>query len=86
MNKFYLLIVAFALTSTAFGQCVADFDFGDVGFGVSPDPQQGENFDSGVVNQPYIDILHILIPAFAADVDPTYPPTLPIDSIELRSV
>ncbi|HHZ82043.1 MAG TPA: T9SS type A sorting domain-containing protein [Flavobacteriales bacterium] len=86
MNKFYLLIVAFALTSTAFGQCVADFDFGDVGFGVSPDPQQGENFDSGVVNQPYIDILHILIPAFAADVDPTYPPTLPIDSIELISV
>ncbi|PCJ81391.1 MAG: hypothetical protein COA49_04645 [Bacteroidetes bacterium] len=86
MNRIYLLVVAFALTSTAFGQCVADFDFGDVGFGVSPDPQLGETFDSGVVGEPYADVLHILFPALASDIDDTYPPTLPIDSVELISV
>jgi hypothetical protein len=86
MNKFYSFFLAVAISSTAFGQCVADFDFGDVGFGVSPDPAQGENFVSGVVGQQYSDVLHILIPTFASDVDEAYPPTLPIDSIELISV
>ena len=86
MNRFYTFIIAFAFTSSAFGQCVADFDFGDVGFGVSPDPSQDENFVSGIVNDEYFDVLHILIPTFASDVDDTYPPTLPIDSIELISV
>jgi hypothetical protein len=86
MNKFYSLFIAIAVSSTAFGQCVADFDFGEVGFGVSPDPELGENFDAGVVGQEYIDVLHILIPTLASDVDDTYPPTLPIDSVELISV
>ena len=86
MNRFYTFIIAFAFTSSAFGQCVADFDFGDVGFGVSPDPSLNENFVSGIVNDEYFDVLHILIPTFASDVDDTYPPTLPIDSIELISV
>ena len=86
MNRFYTFIIAFAFTSSAFGQCVADFDFGDVGFGVSPDPSLNENFVSGIVKDEYFDVLHILIPTFASDVDDTYPPTLPIDSIELISV
>jgi hypothetical protein len=46
----------------------------------------GENFVPGIVNHEYYDVLHILIPTFASDVDDTYPPTLPIDSIELLSV
>jgi hypothetical protein len=86
MNKFYSFFLAVAISSTAFGQCVADFEFGDVGFGVSPDPVLGENFDSGVVGQEYFDVLHILIPTFASDVDDSYPPTLPIDSINLIDV
>lgn len=86
MNKFYSFFIALAFTSSALGQCVADFDFGDVGFGVSPDPALGENFVSGIVNHEYFDVLHILIPTFASDIDDTYPPTLPIDSIELMSV
>lgn len=86
MNKFYSLFIAIAVSSTAFGQCVADFDFGDVGFGVSPDPDLGENFDAGVVGQEYIDVLHILIPTLASDVDDSFPPTLPIDSVELLNV
>lgn len=86
MNKFYSFFLAVAISSTAFGQCVSDFDFGEVGFGVSPDPTLGENFVSGVVGQEYMDVIHILIPNFASDVDEAYPPTLPIDSINLIDV
>ena len=86
MNKFYSIIFALLLTSTMFGQCEVDFDFGDVGFGISPDPTLGEALESGVVNLEYIEVIHILIPAFASDVDPTYPPTLPIDSLSLDGV
>jgi len=84
MNKFYyVLSAALLLASTAIGQCDIDYDFGDVGFGVSPDAAVGETFITGTVNEEYYDVLHILIPSFAADVDETYPPTLPIDSIIL---
>ena len=86
MNKFYSVIFALILTSTVYGQCEVDFDFGDVGFGISPDPTLGEALESGVVNLEYIEVIHILIPAFASDVDPTYPPTLPIDSLSLDGV
>ena len=86
MNKFYSFLLAVAISSTAFGQCVSDFDFGEESFGVSPDPSLGENFVSGVVGQEYMDVIHILIPNFASDVDEAYPPTLPIDSINLIEV
>ncbi|MDE0722986.1 MAG: hypothetical protein OSB28_06735, partial [Flavobacteriales bacterium] len=86
MNKFYFVICALLLSSSAFGQCEVDYDFGDVGFGISPDPTIGEYLEAGVVNQEYIDVIHILIPAFASDIDPDYPPTLPIDSVLLESV
>ena len=86
MNKFYSFFLAVAISSTGFGQCVADFDFGEAGFGVSPDPTLGENFVSGVVGQEYMDVIHILIPTYASDVDEAYPPTLPIDSINLIDV
>jgi hypothetical protein len=86
MNKFYFVICALLLSSSAFGQCEVDYDFGDVGFGISPDPTIGEYLEAGVVNQEYIDVIHILIPAFASDIDEAYPPTLPIDSVLLESV
>ncbi|MAU77006.1 MAG: hypothetical protein CL831_09115 [Crocinitomicaceae bacterium] len=66
--------------------CCGDFDFGDVGFGLSPDPSLGEGFVSGFVGQDYFDVLHILTPTFASDIDDAYPPTLPIDSINLIDV
>lgn len=86
MNKFYSVIFAIAFSSAAFGQCEVDFDFGDVGFGISPDPTLGETLEPGIVNMDYLDVIHILIPAFASDIDPAYPPTLPIDSVTLESV
>jgi hypothetical protein len=62
-------------------QCESDFDFGDVAFGVSPDPAAGETFLDGMLEEDYYDVLHILIPATAAGIDSTYPPTLPVDSV-----
>ena len=62
-------------------QCDIDFEFGDVAFGVSPDPAAGETFLDGMLEEDYYDVLHILIPATAAGIDSTYPPTLPVDSV-----
>ena len=68
-------------TPLAWGQCDIDFDFGDATFGVSPDPAMGETFLDGMLDESYFDVLHILIPANAAGIDSTYPPTLPVDSV-----
>ena len=87
MNKFYsVLSVLLLITATAVGQCENDYDFGDVGFGVSPDPAFGETFLTGTVDEDYFDVLDLLIPTYASDVDETYPPQLLIDSLELVSV
>ena len=65
----------------SWGQCDIDFDFGEATFGVSPDPAMGETFLDGMLDESYFDVLHILIPANAAGIDSTYPPTLPVDSV-----
>tara|TARA_X000000950_G_scaffold260858_1_gene330586 strand:- start:5683 stop:6927 length:1245 start_codon:yes stop_codon:yes gene_type:complete len=67
--------------AAGFSQCDIDYDFGDTEFGVSPDPIVGESFLDGMLDEPYYDVLHILIPATAAGIDSTYPPTLPVDSV-----
>lgn len=72
---------ALILSCTTWAQCESDFDFGDVAFGVSPDPAAGETFLDGMLEDDYYDVLHILIPATAAGIDSTYPPTLPVDSV-----
>lgn len=66
---------------TSDAQCEIDFDFGEAAFGVSPDPAAGESFLDGMLDEDYLDVLHILIPATAAGIDSTYPPTLPVDSV-----
>ena len=76
---FFLFLLAYSACYSA--QCDIDFDFGDAGFGVSPDITAGELLVDGTLNEPYFDVLHILIPATAADIDSTYPPTLPVDSV-----
>jgi hypothetical protein len=86
MNHFLAFRAAcafFLLTATSLmhAQCEADFDFGEVEFGVSPDPALEESFMDGMLGEPYTDVLHILIPATAAGIDDTYPPTLPVDSV-----
>lgn len=85
MKKFLLFAIAASTAIFSYGQCNPDYDFGDVGFGVFPDISAGENFDDAIVNEPYADTLHILVPTTAADIDDGLPPVL-IDSIKLVSV
>ena len=67
--------------ASALAQCNINFDFGDLPFGVSPDPTVGEDFNAGILEEDYFDVLHILIPATAAGIDDTYPPELAVDSV-----
>ena len=76
-----LAALVFCMAPGAWGQCDIDFDFGEASFGVSPDPAMGETFLDGMLDESYFDVLHILIPANAAGIDSTYPPTLPVDSV-----
>ena len=85
-NLLYTFFAAVLSVSTAFSQCAIDYDFGDYAWGISPDASLGETFETGVVMEDYYDVLHILVPALAVDVDPTYPPGVPIDSLELANV
>jgi hypothetical protein len=89
INFFALAFAGAALVlSETHAQCTADFDFGDVTLGVSPNPELGEQFEPGVVGQPYEDVLHILLPTYVLDIDPTLPfsPTTPLDSVALSTV
>lgn len=82
-SAFHAACAFFLLLSTSMmhAQCDSDFDFGELEFGVSPDPALEESFIDGMLGEPYLDVLHILIPANAAGIDDTYPPTLPVDSV-----
>ena len=83
-----LLSFAFALAITALSaQCENSYDFGDAGFGVSPDPEMGESFAVGTVGLAYSDTIHMLVPSDAGDVDSTYAGLgAVIDSLTLVSV
>ena len=77
---------AFAVTLVS-AQCENNYDFGDVGFGVSPDPELGESFEVGTVGMAYSDTINMLVPSDAADVDPQYEGLgVVIDSLTLASV
>ena len=63
--------------------CAANFDFGSSTFGSQP--AFGEAFLPGCLGSDYSDVWHILTPFEASDIDDQFPPTLPIDSIQLIS-
>ena len=85
MNRFFALLLA-ASCLTAVGQCEvdydceADYDFGEAVFGISPNPQEGQAFEYGEIDEGYYDVLHILIPSFSDGIDSNLP-VLPIDSL-----
>lgn len=86
MKKILLLCFLFALASSGvLAQCTADYDFGNAGFGVSPDPTLGEAFEMGYTEEFYTDTIQILIPTDAGDIDETFA-GVPIDSITLMTV
>ena len=63
------------------GQCEADFDFGGAPWGVSPDPALGESFQTGVLNAPYEDVLHLKVPLNMSVLDENI--DLELDSVEV---
>lgn len=79
MNRFLLSISALALASTVVAQCTADFDFGNLEYGASPDAAIGEQFDTAYVDVAYSDVFHVLVPIDASAIDPAF--ALPLDSI-----
>lgn len=85
---FLTLAVVVCSSENLQGQCTADFDFGSETLGVSPNPELGEQFVPGVVGMPYEDVLHILLPQYVLDIDPTLPfsPTTPLDSVSLATI
>ena len=81
LNCAVLTASALLFGASSLAQCNINFDFGDEPFGVSPDPTVGEDFNAGILEEDYFDVLHILIPATAEGIDDTYPPELAVDSV-----
>ena len=82
---FSFLAVAALGMAAAFGQCDADFDFMGAEFGISPNPILGETFTDGEVDQPYADVIHVILPASTEGI-PEAPIALPLDSVVLDSI
>ncbi len=86
MKHLLLTVGATALTTLgAWAQCSADFDFMGAPFGVSPNPALGETFVEGQVNQPYEDVLHVILPTTTGAI-PGAPLDVPLDSLILDSL
>ncbi|NNE56222.1 MAG: T9SS type A sorting domain-containing protein [Flavobacteriales bacterium] len=87
MKKLLLGFFAFSAVLITQAQCTPDYDFGEAGFGVSPDPNNGESFEVGYVGLDYEDIIHMLVPTQAGDVDSAYAGiNAEIDSLTLVGV
>ena len=87
MKHFVLsLAAAIAVMTSGLAQCMADFDFGDAPFGISPDPALDETFAEGTVGMPYDDTLHILMPTLASDLGGDLDLPIPIDSIVVQTI
>jgi hypothetical protein len=87
MKRLLLSGLSLAIFSLSYSQCDPDYDFGEAGFGVSPDPAIGESFNEGTLGMAYEDVVHILVPTDAGDVDSTFMGLgAVIDSLELNGV
>lgn len=86
MKKFYYLFFAVALSATIVSaQCEADYDFGELTWGIYPDATLEQSFLPAVVDNEYFDVMHILVPSTAQDFAPTMPP-FALDSMILTGV
>jgi len=87
MKKIILPFVGILVALSAASQCnSSDYSFGSAQFGVSPDPQMGESFEVGYLGQPYTDIIYMLVPTDAGDVDSSFAGFGTIDSLRLDAV
>lgn len=84
--KKHLLTFLCALVSFGIAaQCTPDFDFQGEEFGVSPNPEEGENFADGEANVQYNDVLHLKVPSDAGAVNAAFT-GFPIDSVTISYV
>lgn len=88
MKQIITALLALFSVTLAQSQCISDFDFGDQAFGISPDFTSDESLSDGVVNEEYYDVIHMLIPQYAIEVDSTLPlpAEVELDSIELLGI
>lgn len=86
MKQALLFTFSLFFTGALFAQqCTSNYDFGDAGFGVSPDPLLGESFEVGILNEFYTDTIHIKVPTDAGDIDENFA-GVPIDSVTFETV
>ncbi|MEY3399095.1 MAG: hypothetical protein RL220_1689 [Bacteroidota bacterium] len=87
MKRIVLSVFAFTLTLGLAAQCdPSAHDFMDAPFGVSPDPNVGEDFAPAFVGVDYSDVVYVKVPTSAADIDETYPESVLIDSLRLEAI
>ena len=93
MKRILLSLTALILVISAAAQCTPDYDFGDDTFPVYPNPTAGEQFAEGVLNEPYTDVLHVLVPSNGSELVELLPPEfvdfagfIDVDSLALISV
>ncbi len=84
MKRLLLSLTLIAFSTYTFGQCVDDYDWSGQEYGVSPDPEEGETFEDGVLDIPYSETVYILVPDNAGAI--LEGQSAPIDSVELVSL
>ncbi|MCC6600695.1 MAG: T9SS type A sorting domain-containing protein [Crocinitomicaceae bacterium] len=87
MRKHLLFVAAaFSCGLVSFSQCdPLAHDWGTATFGVSPNPSLGETFETGVLGQPYSDVIYVKVPTLASDINEQFSP-IPIDSLKLDGI
>lgn len=84
MKKHLLLIAALICTAgAAQAQCTPDPLYADSLYGIWPDTV--DNFAAGIVGQPYVQQINLIVPSDAGAVDPTFAGIL-LDSVALNNV
>lgn len=89
MKKLLLFAAAWAVSLlSAQAQCdPTAHDWQGAAFGVSPDPNLGETFVDGYINQPYSDVVYVKAPSSVSEVDSVFENlNIQIDSISLDSI
>lgn len=86
MKKILLSLFAITTALASSAQCQADaHNWGGATYGVSPNPQVGENFNDAVLGLPYTQVIYVKAPTNAGDINPLFN-GIPIDSLRLEDV
>jgi len=87
MKRILLSVGIIASSLIASAQCdPGAYDWQEAPFGVSPNPQAGEQFSPATINVAYAEIIYVKAPTSASDIDETLPEFVMIDSLRLNDV